>query len=171
MILNFNKFNPQIAGDVFVAPNASVIGNVHIGEKSSVWFGAVVRADSNSIKIGNRSNIQDLSCLHVDGNNQLVIGDDVTVGHRAILHGCRIENRVLVGMGAIIMNGAVIGEDSIVGAGALVTEGTQIPPHSLVLGMPAKLKRPLTDDEVAMILKAAGHYSKNSAQHSANVIS
>lgn len=158
MITKFGDKTPNVSDSAYIAPNATVIGDVTIGSRSSVWFGAVVRGDSNSMRIGARTNIQDLCCLHVDGKNPLKIGDDVTVGHHAILHGCAIGNRVLVGMGATIMNGAGIGDDSIVGAGALVTEGAHFPPRSLVLGFPAKTKRELTEDEIKMISNSAEHY-------------
>lgn len=163
MITKFGNKTPNTDSSAFIAPNATVVGDVTIGRKSSVWFGAVVRGDSNSMRIGARTNIQDLCCLHVDGKNPLKIGDDVTVGHRATLHGCTIGNRVLVGMGATIMNGAVIGDDSIVGAGALVTEGTTFPPRSLIIGFPAKLKREITEDEIRMISKSAEHYLETAA--------
>ena len=156
---------PHISGTVFVASNATVIGDVRIGEGSSVWFGAVIRGDCLQISIGSRSNIQDLSVLHVDDDNALTIGDDVTVGHRALLHGCRIADRVLVGMGATIMNGAVIGEDSIIGAGALITEGTVVPPRSLVVGFPGKVRRETTDAEVEFNLSSARHYTDAAAAY------
>lgn len=160
MIGTINDKTPEVSKSVFVAPNATVLGDVAIGDASGVWFGAVVRGDSNRIRIGSRTNIQDLCVLHVDGHNDLMIGDDVTVGHRAILHGCRISDRVLIGMGATVMNGAMIGSDSIVGAGALVTEGTEIPPGSLVIGFPAKVKRSLTDEEITLIRRSAEHYAE-----------
>jgi carbonic anhydrase/acetyltransferase-like protein (isoleucine patch superfamily) len=144
----------------FVARNATVIGDVTMGEGSSIWFGAVVRGDINAIRIGRRSNIQDLSCLHVDAAFGLTVGDDVTVGHRAILHGCRLGDRVLIGMGAIVLNGAAIGDESIIGAGALVTEGARVPPRSLVLGVPGKVVRTLAPADVEKILESADHYAK-----------
>jgi carbonic anhydrase/acetyltransferase-like protein (isoleucine patch superfamily) len=151
---------PHIASGCFIAPNASLIGRVEVQEGASIWFGAIARGDVGFIRIGRRTNIQDLCTLHVDEGFDLVIGDEVTVGHRAILHGCWIGDRVLIGMGAIVMNGARIGSDSLVGAGALVTEGMEIPERSLVLGMPATVRRPLTDEEVAGILKSAAHYAE-----------
>lgn len=158
MISTIKDKTPNLDPSAYVAPNAAVLGDVSLGVGSSIWFGAVVRGDANSIRIGDRTNIQDLCVLHVDSKNPLSIGGDVTVGHRAILHGCTVGDRVLIGMGAILMNGVVIGDDSIVGAGALVTEGTKVPPFSLVLGVPAKVKRALTEEEIAGILVAAGHY-------------
>lgn len=163
MIKALNGSEPKIGEGVYIAPNASVIGNVSIGDSCGIWFGAVIRGDSNLIRIGSRTNIQDLSVLHCDEKNALSIGDDVTVGHRAILHGCKVGNRVLVGMGATIMNGAVIGDDTIVGAGALVTEGTVVQPGSLILGVPAKIKRPLSVEEKAAVQKSAIHYAENAA--------
>lgn len=168
MIVNLENKKPKIAKDVFVADNARVIGNVEIGEKSSVWFGAVVRGDDNTIKIGERTNIQDLCMVHIDHNHDTIIGDDVTVGHRAIIHGAHIGNRCLIGMGAIIMNGAKIGDDCIVGAGALVTEDQIIPPKTLVIGFPAKPKRELTENEIKMILKSAHGYAKRAEFYKKN---
>jgi carbonic anhydrase/acetyltransferase-like protein (isoleucine patch superfamily) len=131
---------------------------VVIGDECGIWFNAVVRGDSNSIRIGNRTNIQDLCMVHVDDTHRTFVGDDVTVGHRAIIHGAKIGNRCLIGMGAVIMNGAVIGDDSIIGAGALVTENQNIPPKSLVIGFPAKPKRELTEEEIKLILRSSKHY-------------
>lgn len=136
-----------------------VIGDVVMGEDCSVWFHAVIRGDVHYIRIGNRTNIQDLCMLHVTHDTHpLLIGNEVTVGHHVVLHGCTIKDRVLVGMGAIIMDGAVIGEDSVVGAGALVTEGTIVPPQSLILGSPAKVKRPVTEQELRWIKESAENY-------------
>ena len=158
MIIRFDKKEPQIAGSAFITANASIIGDVVIGEETSVWFGAVIRGDENKIRIGNKTNIQDLCVVHVQKNHETIIGDNVTIGHRAIVHCCRIGNRCLIGMGSIIMNGVVIGEDCIVGAGALVTEGVIIPPRSLVIGFPAKPKRELTKGEMESIVKASENY-------------
>lgn len=160
MIIPVKGRAPEIDPSAFVADSAALIGDVVLGRGASVWFGAVVRGDSNSIRIGALANIQDNSVLHVDHTHKLAVGDEVTIGHRAILHGCTICDRVLVGMGATIMNGAVIGSDSIVGAGALVTENTRVPPRSLILGVPAKVKRELTDDEAASIRRSATLYSE-----------
>lgn len=158
MLITFKNKTPEIHKNVFVADNATVVGDVKIGKDSNVWFGVIIRSDSHRTIIGESTNIQDLSVLHGNEENNLTIGDYVTVGHRAILHGCRIGNRVLVGMGAIIMNGAHIGDDTIVAAGALVTEGTIVPPKSLIMGVPAKIKRELTDSEIAKIVFNAKHY-------------
>ena len=158
MILAFGGKRPKIDRAVFVADTATLIGDVELGSEAVVLFGAVLRADTNRIKIGSRSNIQDLSVLHVDSDHALTIGESVTVGHRAILHGCTIGDRVIAGMGTIVMNGVVVGEDSLIGAGSVVTEGTIVPPRSLVVGLPAKVKRSLTNEEVAGLIKNADHY-------------
>ena len=139
MIIPFMKFKPDIDDSCFVADNASVIGKVEIGKNSSVWFGAVLRGDINSIKIGKNSNIQDNAVVHTGLTTPAVIGDGVTIGHSAVVHGAKIEDDVLVGMGAVVLDGAVVGEGSIIGAGAVVTEGTVIPKRSLVIGTPGKV--------------------------------
>lgn len=161
MIRAYRGVTPTIAPSAYVDESAQVIGDVVIGEESSIWMTVVVRGDVNSIRLGHRSNIQDGTIVHVmRGTHPTVIGDEVTIGHAAMIHGCTIEDRVLVGMGAIVLNGAVIGRDSIVAAGALVTEGAVIPPRSLVMGSPAKVRRALTDDEVASIGTYAANYVK-----------
>jgi carbonic anhydrase/acetyltransferase-like protein (isoleucine patch superfamily) len=142
-----------------VDDSAQVIGDVQIGEASSIWMNAVVRGDVHWIRIGARSNVQDGTVVHVmNDTHPTTIGDDVTIGHAAIVHGCTIENRVLIGMGAILLNGAHIGDGSIVAAGTLVTEETRIPPHSLVMGSPGRVKRTLSDAEVASILQFSERY-------------
>jgi gamma-carbonic anhydrase len=159
MIRTFQGIQPKIAKSAFIEDTAVVIGDVVIGDESSIWFNAVVRGDVNDIRIGNRTNVQDLSVIHVTHDTYpTVLGDDVTVGHHVVLHGCTIKDRVLIGMGAIIMDGAVIGEDCIVGAGTLVTERTIVPPKSLILGSPAKVKRPVTAEELAWIRESARNY-------------
>ncbi len=159
-LLDFQNTSPQIEKNVFIAPGAYVIGNVEIGEESSIWFNTVVRGDVNWIKIGKRTNIQDLSMVHVDsGAWPCQIGDDVTAGHRVIIHGCEIADRVLIGMGSVLMNGSKIGEDSMIGAGSLVTENAVIPPRTLALGSPCKVKRDLTEKEIQMIKLSALHYA------------
>jgi carbonic anhydrase/acetyltransferase-like protein (isoleucine patch superfamily) len=150
--------NPVIASNVYIAPNATVLGDVSIGPGSSVWFQCVIRADINVIRIGSETNIQDGSILHVADRYGLVIGNQVSCGHRAILHACTIEDRVLVGMNAIVMDGAEVGSGSIIGAGALVTKGTRIPTGSLVLGSPAKIARSLTAAEQKGIEELAAKY-------------
>ena len=150
MIRPFKGKHPQIHPTAYVAESAEVIGDVVIGEESSVWFKAVVRGDVFHIRIGDRTNIQDGTVIHVsNGTHATVLEDEVTVGHNVTLHGCHVERGCLVGMGSIVMDDARIGAESIVAAGALVSPGTIVPPRSLVIGVPAKVKRQLTDEEVA----------------------
>jgi gamma-carbonic anhydrase len=156
---------PSIAETAFVAATASLIGAVTVGEHSSIWYQAVVRADIHSIQIGNRTNIQDGSILHVADQFPLFIGNEVTCGHRAILHACSIGDRVLIGMGAIILDGAEIGPDCIIGAQTLVTKGSKILPGSLVIGSPARVHRPLTNLEITSIVSLADKYVKVAAYH------
>ncbi|MFQ5450967.1 MAG: gamma carbonic anhydrase family protein [Nitrospinaceae bacterium] len=159
MIHPFKEKTPSIDSSSLVMESAQVIGDVVIGEESSVWFNAVIRGDVNYIRIGNHTNIQDGCVLHVARRTHpLIIGDEVTVGHNVTLHACTIGSRCLIGMGAIIMDGAEVGENSIVGAGALLTTNTRIPPRSLVLGSPAKVKRELTEEEIRGIRESAAHY-------------
>jgi carbonic anhydrase/acetyltransferase-like protein (isoleucine patch superfamily) len=142
----------------FIAPNATVLGSVTILENVSIWFGAVIRADKDDIFIGESSNVQDNVVIHTSKGFPVHIGNRVSIGHGAILHGCTIRDRVLVGMGAIVLNGAVVGEDSILGAGTVVTEGADIPPGSLVLGVPGKVIKPTTPEQKKNILKNAESY-------------
>lgn len=152
--------SPRIHPSVYVADGAHVIGDVEIGAGSSVWFGAVVRGDVHWIRIGERTNIQDLSVLHVTtGTAPLLVGSDVTVGHRAILHGCTVEDGCLIGMGSIVLDGAKIGRGSLVAAGSVVSVGYEVPPQTLVAGVPASIKRALRPDEVQSFLQSARHYS------------
>ncbi len=152
---------PRLGGDNWIAPDARVIGHVTLGEGASVWFGAVVRGDNETIAIGARSNIQDGSVLHSDPGSPLALGEGVTVGHKAVLHGCTIGDNSLVGIGAIILNRAVIGRDSIVGAGALVPEGKVFPDGVLVLGSPARVVRGLTPEQIEGLRRSAEHYVGN----------
>jgi len=150
---------PQVAASAFVDESAQVIGEVTVGEESSLWMNVVVRGDVHWIRIGDRSNLQDGTIVHVmRGSHPTLIGDEVTIGHAAVIHGCTIQPRCLIGMGAIVLNGADIGADSIVAAGALVPEGLRIAPRSLVMGTPARVRRPLTNDEVASIRDYAARY-------------
>ncbi|RXJ98421.1 gamma carbonic anhydrase family protein [Arcobacter sp. CECT 8986] len=158
MILKFKEFYPQIDKKAWIAPSADLIGNIEIGEDSSVWFGCVLRADINKIKIGKKSNIQDLSMIHTDVDTQTIIGDNVTIGHKVMLHGCTIKNNCLIGMSATILDNAVIGEGSIVGANSLVTQGKEFPPNSLIMGSPAKVVRQLTSEDVEKLINHAAHY-------------
>jgi carbonic anhydrase/acetyltransferase-like protein (isoleucine patch superfamily) len=159
MIRTFQGVTPTIPKSCFIEDTGIVIGDVVMGEQCSVWFHAVIRGDVHYIRLGHRTNIQDLCMLHVTHDTHpLIIGSDVTIGHHVILHGCTIQDRVLVGMGAIIMDGAVIGEDSIIGAGALVTEDTIIPSKSLAFGSPAKVRRPVTEQELSWIRESSANY-------------
>jgi carbonic anhydrase/acetyltransferase-like protein (isoleucine patch superfamily) len=160
-LLPFESITPTVAGSCFVAPGASVIGDVVIGERSSVWFGTVIRGDVFHIRIGRETNIQDNSVIHVTtGKHATIVGDHVTVGHRAILHGCTVQEGSLIGMGAIVMDRAVVGARSLVAAGALVVEGSVLPEESLIMGSPAKVKRRLTADELKHLSWAAAHYAE-----------
>lgn len=157
---------PVLGEGVFVEDSAQVIGDVVIGKDSSIWFNAVVRGDVHYIRIGDRTNVQDNSTLHVTKDTYpLIIGNDITIGHNVVLHGCTIKDRCLIGMGAIILDNAEIGEDCIVGAGALVTEGMKVPPGSLVLGIPAKVVREITPEAKAKILKSAQNYIEYSRNY------
>jgi carbonic anhydrase/acetyltransferase-like protein (isoleucine patch superfamily) len=159
LILPFLGIEPIIPESCYLAPGAVIIGDVILGDESSVWFHTVVRGDVNYVRIGRRTNIQDLCTLHVtDGTHPLNIGDNVTVGHGAIVHGCSIEETCLIGIGARILDGAQIGRESVVAAGALISPGTRIPPRSLVMGIPGRVKRTLEDKEVEEIRNSAQHY-------------
>lgn len=150
---------PRIDADAWVADDATVTGDVTLGPGASLWFGVVVRGDVNHVRIGARTNVQDLSVIHVTGGTHpTVLGEEVTVGHRVVLHGCTVHDRSLVGIGAVVLDGAEIGPEAIVGAGALVPPGMKVPPRTLVLGSPAKVKRPLTDEEVAHLRESAARY-------------
>lgn len=170
MILPHHGKWPAIHETAWVAPSADLIGEVSLGADSSVWFGVVIRGDVNTITIGDRTNIQDNSTLHVTRKTaKLVIGDDVTVGHQALLHGCQVGNRVLIGMGAIILDNAVIPDDSYVGAGALVTKNKTFPPGHLILGSPAQAVRPLEPKELEFLKKSAHHYVGDASEYKAYV--
>jgi len=159
MARSFEGKRPDVSKAAFVAASADILGEVELGERSSVWYGAVLRADLAPIKVGAGSNVQDGAVIHVDESRPCVLGEDVTVGHRAVLHGCSVGDRCLVGMGAIVLDGAVIGEECIVGAGALVTQGKSFPPRSMILGCPAKVARELKPDEVAGLREHARAYA------------
>lgn len=148
MILPYLEHVPAVDETAFVADNATVAGKVTLGKNASVWFGAVLRGDLQPITVGDNSNVQDNAVIHVGANTPAVIGDNVTIGHGAIVHGAAIGNNVLVGMGATVLDGAVVGDNSIIGAGALVTAKTVVPPNSMVLGMPAKVVKELTPAQV-----------------------
>lgn len=158
---------PQIHPTVFVAPNVTVMGNVIVGAESSLFFGAVLRAEIESVTIGARTNIQDNCILHIDADFPLKVGDDCTIGHGAILHGCTIGDNTLVGMGAIVLNGAVVGRDCIIGAGALIPQGAVIPDGSLVVGTPGKVRREVTEEEKAASLDTARRYMAEAEEYKA----
>lgn len=159
MIYKFKEYTPKIDESCFMADNSSVIGDVSIDEDSSVWFGAVVRADTNEITIGKSTNIQDNCTIHSDGDFPVKLGDGITIGHNCIIHGCSIKDNCLIGMGSTILNGAEIGENCMIGAGSLVTQNVKIPSGTLCLGSPAKVVRKLTDEEINSIMESAKHYT------------
>ncbi len=159
MLRPYRERLPAVHLSAYVDDSAQVVGNVEIGEDSSIWMNVVIRGDVNAIRIGRRSNIQDGTVVHVmHDTHPTNIGDEVTIGHGAIVHGCTIHDRVLIGMGAIVLNGAIIGADTIIAAGSLIVEGAIIPPRSLVMGSPGRVRRALTDDEVASIREYADNY-------------
>lgn len=166
MIESFEGVAPKLSAEVFVAENATVIGRVELGEGANIWYGCVLRGDVGAIKIGARTNVQDLSVIHVTGGQyDTTIGEDVTIGHRAILHGCEVHDRVLIGMGAIVLDGAVIESDVLVAAGAVVTPGTRIKSGYLALGSPARALRPLAPTEIDFLKKSAAGYVDLARRH------
>ena len=158
MIRTYKGIRPKLGARAYVDASAQVIGAVELGEDASVWMNTVIRGDVNRIRLGSRTNVQDNCVLHVTAQHPTVLADDVTVGHSVTLHGCTIERHCLVGIGAIVLNGAVVGEESIVAAGALVPEGMQVPPRSVVMGAPAKVKRDVTEEERASLRRYAENY-------------
>lgn len=160
---------PVIAETAFIAPGARIVGNVTLKDASSVWYNAVLRGDSSSIELGEGSNIQDGVAVHVDSSSPVVIGRNVSVGHNAVVHGCTIGDTVLVGMGAVILSGAVIGDECLIAGGAVVLAGAVIPPRSLVAGVPGKVRRELTDDEVDGIRKNAEIYLEHTRHHASSI--
>lgn len=160
-VYQLDALTPQIADSAWVADNAQVIGDVHMGADSSVWFSSVVRGDTAAIRIGEGTNIQDGSVLHADVGIPLTLGKHVTVGHMVQLHGCTIGDESLIGIGAIVLNGAKIGKNCLVGAGALVTEGKEFPDGSMILGSPAKVVRELTPEQIEGLRRSAQHYVNN----------
>jgi carbonic anhydrase/acetyltransferase-like protein (isoleucine patch superfamily) len=164
-VLPYRGATPSIDPTAFVAPGATLVGRVTLAANSSVFYGAVLRADVDSITLGAGSNLQDNVSVHCDEGKPTVIGDGVSVGHGAVIHGCTIEDDVLIGMSATVLNLAVVGRESLVAAGTVVLEGTVIPPRSLVAGVPGKVRRELTDDEVAKLHANADHYVELAAEH------
>jgi carbonic anhydrase/acetyltransferase-like protein (isoleucine patch superfamily) len=166
MIRPFRGVHPQIHPTAFIADSAQIIGNVHVGARASVWFGTVARGDMFHIRIGNRTNVQDNCVLHTrTGEFPTILEDEVTVGHSVTLHGCYVEHGSLIGIGSIVLDDVRIGAQSLVAAGSLVSPGTIIPPRSLVMGMPARVKRPLTDEEVAGLARYWQNYVEYSAHY------
>ena len=160
---------PRVADSAWVADSAQVMGNVVLGEDSSVWFGTVIRGDTETITVGRGSNIQDASVLHADIGKPLTIGDNVTVGHQVMLHGCTFGDESLIGIGAIVLNGAKIGRHCLVGAGALVTEGKEFPDGSMIIGSPAKAVRQLTPEQIEGLKLSAQHYMDNARRFRAGL--
>lgn len=159
-LISHHGVTPRLGQGVFVADSARVVGDVHLGDESSIWYGAVIRGDVYHIRIGARVNVQDMSMIHVTtGTHATTVGDDVTIGHRATLHGCTIEPRALIGMGATVMDGAVVGEEAMVAAGALVPPGMNVPARTLAIGAPARNARPLTEAELTRLTESAAHYA------------
>ncbi|MDP3084615.1 MAG: gamma carbonic anhydrase family protein [Rubrivivax sp.] len=164
-VYSLDHHNPQIAATAWVADNATVIGRVALGVDSSVWYGVVIRGDTEQITIGRGCNIQDGSVLHADPGVPLTLGDHVSVGHQVMLHGCTVGDGTLIGIQAVVLNRARIGRNSIVGAGALVTEGKEFPDGSLIIGSPAKVARALTPEEIERLAMTAAHYVSNARRH------
>ncbi len=159
MLYRYGDHEPQLGREVFVAPGARVIGNVSLGDQASVWFGSVLRGDVGVIRVGARSNVQDLSVLHVtEGAQGTFVGDDVVIGHRALVHECRVEDYALIGMGCVLLDGCEIGRGSIVAAGAVVREGQKVPPFSLVAGVPAEVRKQLPESSLEARRAHAQHY-------------
>ncbi len=166
MIKSYGEIQPRLGERVFVADSALVMGEVSLGEGSSIWYGAVVRGDVNRITIGSGTNIQDLTMVHVTRQRHpAVIGQQVTVGHRAVIHGCSVADRCLVGIGAIVLDGVEVGEECVVAAGSLLPPGKVYPPRSLIMGSPAVVKGEVSDEEVAWVLASARHYQELAAAH------
>jgi carbonic anhydrase/acetyltransferase-like protein (isoleucine patch superfamily) len=165
-IYELDGASPQIADSAWVADSAQVMGQVELGDEASVWFGVVIRGDTETIRIGQRTNIQDMSVLHADVGMPLTIGDDVTVGHNVVLHGCTVGDGSLIGIGAVVLNGAKIGKGCLVGAGALVTEGKEFADGSMILGSPAKIVRQLTPEQLQGLRLSAQHYVNNARRFS-----
>jgi carbonic anhydrase/acetyltransferase-like protein (isoleucine patch superfamily) len=158
MMVDFKSKSPKISETAFIADSADIIGDVDIGDFSSVWFNAVLRGDRNKIKIGNRTSIQDNVVIHVNREHEVQVGDDVSVGHGAVLHGCRIGSNVVIGMNSTVLNGAEIGKNSIIGANALIPEGKRFPENSLIIGVPGKVTREIKEAEIEDIAKNAEEY-------------
>lgn len=156
---------PQLGTGAWVADSAEVIGNVKLGENASIWFGAVLRGDNETMTIGRNSNVQDMSMLHSDPGSPLTIGENVTIGHQVMLHGCTVGDNSLIGIQAVVLNNAKIGRNSIVGAGSVVTEGKEFPDNSLIFGSPAKVMRTISDEDAARLRHGSDHYVQNAVRY------
>ncbi|MFT5208047.1 MAG: carbonic anhydrase/acetyltransferase-like protein (isoleucine patch superfamily) [Candidatus Omnitrophota bacterium] len=165
MLIPYRDFRPKINKDAFVAPTADLIGQVTIAKDASIWFGAVLRGDINAVRVGQGSNVQDNAVLHVEKNTPCIVKKNVTIGHQATVHACTIENSALIGIGARVLNHAVVGHHSLIAAGAIVLEGVKIPPRSLVIGLPGKVVRKLTDREITALDQSASNYIKLSKEY------
>ncbi len=165
MIKSFKDAIPKISNKAYIAENATIIGNVNIKEDASIWFGAVLRGDLGDITVGKRSNVQDNSVIHVDKDFSVVIGDNVTIGHSSIIHGCSIGNNSLIGMGSVILNGVKIGNNTLIGAKTLITQNKEIPDGVLVLGNPGRIIRKLTESEILSLKKSAENYVTESKEY------
>ncbi len=168
MIMELNGKRPETEKASFIAENATIIGDVKLEEGTTVWYGAVIRGDGDSIRIGKNTNIQDNCVVHVDPENPVSIGEGVTIGHSCIIHGCTIGNNCLIGMGSIIMNGAKIGDNCLIGAGALITENKEFPAGSKIIGSPAKIKSEVTESDLELIRYSSDYYLKDAALYSKN---
>ena len=168
-LLPHRDTSPKVAPSAWVAPGAYVIGDVSLGDEASVWYGAVLRGDTEPIRVGEGSNVQDGCVLHADPGYPAIVGDGCVVGHNAVVHGCEVGDNCLVGMGATILNGAKIGAGSIVAAGAVVPEGREFPPRSLIVGVPAKRAGDVTDEQTADIQRGASEYVRRAASHRASL--
>jgi carbonic anhydrase/acetyltransferase-like protein (isoleucine patch superfamily) len=167
LVIDFGDRTPEIHPQAWVAPGATIVGSVRLSAGASVWYGCVLRADTDDISLGADSNLQDGCVVHADPGFATVVGSGVSVGHRAVLHGCTVEDGALIGMGAIVLNGARIGAGSLVAAGAVVLEGTVVPPGSLVAGLPARVRRDLTEEERAGIVRNTQRYVERARAHAA----
>lgn len=156
---------PQLGTGAWVADSAQVIGNVQLGDNASIWFGAVLRGDNETMTIGRNSNVQDQSMLHSDPGSPLTVGENVTIGHQVMLHGCTIGDNSLIGIQAVVLNNAKIGRNSIVGAGSVVTEGKEFPDNSLIFGSPAKVMRTISDEDAARLRHGSEHYVENAIRY------
>jgi carbonic anhydrase/acetyltransferase-like protein (isoleucine patch superfamily) len=166
-LLPFGPASPDVDPSAWVAPTAVLVGRVRLGAGASAWYGAVLRGDGDDISVGAGSNVQDNGVLHADPGFPVHVGDGVVIGHGAVVHGCTVEDGVLVGMGSTVLNGVRIGAGSLVAAGSVLLEGTQVPPGSMVAGVPAKVRRPVSEDEAAGIRLVAEHYVELARQHAA----